>query len=295
MTLALGIDMGGTATRWVLRDRAGPVARGQVAGASAHLFNPVSRAAFMAVLTAIRAALPGPVAAVHAGLTGHDDAAASDARAVLAGVFGADIPITVSDDVELAFHATFRPGAGHLVIAGTGSVGVSISAAGQVTRVGGRGMLIDDAGSGSWIALSALDALLRAQDRDGDFRAAPGLHAALSAMIGKDLGWPDIRGFVYGSDRGRIGTLAQAVAVAAGQGDAVAREVLARAAQELARLGRVLITRCGPAPVAFVGGVLRLDGIIAALEQALPDIRLMFPEIDAADTAARLALGKATA
>lgn len=293
MTLALGIDMGGTATRWVLRDRADPVARGQAVGASAHLSNPETRAAFVAVLQDIRRALPGPVAAVHAGLTGHDDAAAPDARAALAGVFGGDIPITVSDDVELAFHAAFRPGAGHLVVAGTGSVGVSISAAGQVTRVGGRGMLIDDAGSGSWIALRAFDALLRAQDHDGDFRAAPDLHAALSDMIGKDLAWPDIRTFVYGSDRGRIGTLAQAVAVAAAQGDAVARDVLDRAARELARLALLLIARCGPAPVAFVGGVLRLDGVGVALEQALPGIRLLFPEIDAADTAARLALAKA--
>lgn len=295
MTLALGIDMGGTATRWVLRDGAGQVARGEVGGASAHLFNPQSRAAFIAVLVAIRAALPGPVTAVHAGLTGHDDAAASEARAAMAGIFGAAVRITVSDDVELAFHAAFRPGAGHLVIAGTGSVGLSVSVAGQVTRVGGRGMLIDDAGSGSWIALRALEALLRAEDRDGDFRATPELHAALSEMIGTDLAWPDIRALVYGSDRGRIGSLAQAVALAAARGDALACDVLTRAARELARLAEVLIARCGPAPVAFVGGVLRLDGIGVGLAQALPGTRLMFPEIDAADTAARLALEKGPA
>lgn len=293
MTLALGIDMGGTATRWVMRDGSGQiVARGAAGGASAHLFNPQTRAAFVAVLEEIARALPGHATCIHAGLTGHDDAAAPEARALLAGIFGAGIPVSVSDDVELAFHAVFRPGGGHLVVAGTGSVGLSVSAAGQVTRVGGRGMLIDDAGSGSWIALRALDALLRAQDRDGDFRAAPDLHGALSAMIGSDLTWPDIRAFVHGGDRGRIGTLAQAVSRAAARGDVMARGVMERTPVELARLAATLIARCGAGPVAFVGGVLRLDGISAGLARALPGAQLIFPEIDAAATAAQYALEK---
>jgi N-acetylglucosamine kinase-like BadF-type ATPase len=297
MTLALGIDMGGTATRWAARDRAGQiVARGAAAGASAHLFAPEARAGFIAALEEVVRASPGPVAALHAGLTGHDDAAGAESRAVMAKVFGADIPITVTDDVELAFHAVFRPGEGHLIVAGTGSVGLSIAARGAITRVGGRGILIDDAGSGGWIALRALDGLLRARDRDGDFRAAPGLCAALSGMIGGDADWPAIRAFVYGGDRGRIGTLAQAVAQAAQGGDQLAQDVLDRAARELARLAQVLIARCGPAPVAFVGGVLRLDPRIkAGLTAALPDTNLLFPTIDAAATAAALALQKATA
>lgn len=290
--LALGLDMGGTATRWAVCDRAGRiVARGNAAGASAHLFNPEARAGFVAALQAVARAAPGPVAALRAGLTGHDAAAETEARAALADVFGAGLPITVTDDVELAFHAAFRPGEGHLVLAGTGSVGFSLSARGEATRVGGRGLLIDDAGSGGWIALRALDGLLRGLDRDGDFRAAPALAAALSDLLGAPADWPLIRAAVYGGDRGRIGTLAQAVARAAREGDSLAQEVMARAAQELARLAGALIARCGPAPVAFAGGVLDLDPRIRRdLAAALPGAALCFPKIDAAAAAAKLAL-----
>lgn len=289
MILALGIDMGGTATRWVARDEAGRVTRGTAPGASAHLFNPETRAGFLGVLRGIAAELPAAPSAVHAGLTGHDDAAGIEARAALAAIFGAGATITVSDDVALAWRAVFGAGRGHLVVAGTGSIGYSAAADGTATRVGGRGMLIDDGGSGSWIALCALDALLRAFDRDGDFRAARILHERIAAAVGGP-GWPDIRAFVYGSDRGRIGVLARAVAEAAAEGDPLACAVLDRAVEELARIARVLIARCGPAPVAFIGGVLRLDPRIAAgLRAALPGTDLLFPEVDAALAAATLA------
>lgn len=292
----LGIDMGGTATRWVLVDAAGAeVGRGAVGGASAHLFNAAARAALVAVLRDIAGQVPGPLAGLHAGLTGHDDGAGDAARALFAQVFGTrPAAIAITDDVELAFHAAFAPGAGHLIVAGTGSVGLSIAQDGRITRVGGRGMLIDDAGSASWIALRALEALFQAEDRDGDFRAAPTLAQALWAAMGGQ-GWPGARTFVYGADRGRIGTLARAVDEAAQAGDPVARAVLIRAGQELARLAQVLVARCGPGPVAVVGGVARAPLVIDSLARALPGIALATPPIDAALTAAHLARAKAPA
>lgn len=287
----LGIDIGGTASRWVVTDAAGTeVARGAAAGATGHLFAAAERERFDRVIGEIAAARGGDVQAVQAGITGLGPQARADARQMLAARFGIGAEaVAVSDDMELAFRACFAPGEGHLVAAGTGSIGLHMTADGEVVRVGGRGLLIDDGGSGSWIALRALDRLYRQIDETGTPGEAQGLADALYAAVGGS-GWDDVRSFVYGGDRGRIGMLAQAVAAAAKAGDPMAEAVLDDAARELARLARALLGRCGQRPVAFVGGVLALHPAVATgLEAALPEIELRFPRIDAALHAAQMA------
>jgi hypothetical protein len=66
--------------------------------------------------------------------------------------------------------------------------------------------------------------------------------------------------------------------------------LLTQAGRELARLGRVMVARCGEAPIAFVGGVLALDPILrATIESDLTGQSLEFPRIDAALQAAQMA------
>src|SRR5690606_6877281 len=93
-----------------------------------------------------------------------------------------------------------------------------------------------------------------------------------AAEIAERLGgieWPVVREFVYGGDRGRIGTLSVAVGAAAERGDLVAQEILTSAGRELALLGSALTGRVGARPIGFVGGVLALPGIRAAIAEAL--------------------------
>jgi N-acetylglucosamine kinase-like BadF-type ATPase len=289
MATHLGIDIGGTASRWVLVDDAETiVARGAAAGATGHLFNPAERDRFVATLSAIAEAARAhaPVAACL-GITGLGDTVHDDARAIVKSLFGIGAEaVLLSDDMELAFRATFAPGAGHLVSAGTGSIGLHLDADGDIIRVGGRGVLIDDGGSGTWIALNALDQVYRRIDETGGTADAGILAGELFADIGGDQ-WDQTRSFVYGGDRGRIGTLAQAVARAATKGDAVASHILTRAATELARLADALIARVGPLPIAFIGGIITLHpSIRPALVAALPNTTVTFPQIDAAAHAA---------
>ena len=106
--------------------------------------------------------------------------------------------------------------------------------------------------------------------------------------------WDDVRTFVYGSDRGRIGQLAQAVAAAAGAGDKMAIDILHGAVVELARLANALIARTTNLPVAFVGGVMDIHpGIRSGLERELQQVEVRFPRIDASLRAAKLALASA--
>ena len=61
----------------------------------------------------------------------------------------------------IAYLSYFALGEGILVYSGTGSIGYYLSEDKDVIRVGGRGNLIDDGGSGFWIAREALKAVLR--------------------------------------------------------------------------------------------------------------------------------------
>lgn len=283
--------MGGTATRWALLDEdEALLGRGESTGASGLIFDAASAGAFRSALEGIRDALPKIPTQAHLGITGAGFARHAGLEEQVQAVFGLTSDrFTYSNDMVLAWHAAFPEGHGHLVSAGTGSIGVSIDAAGAATVVGGRGILVDDGGSGSWIALRALDLVYRLIDEHGSAQGAEKLADRLFAkMGGGDHG--AMRAFVYGTDRGRIGQLAVAVADAARDGDALAERILTEAVSELSRLARALLHRCGPAPVGFIGGVIRLSPAIRqGLERSFEDVDITFPTIDAALQAARMA------
>jgi glucosamine kinase len=294
----LGLDVGGTASRWVACDIEGQVvARGSVGGATAHVFNPAERQRLGTALTQLAKAVSAeglePTGLVG-GLTGFGAAAVPDIRALASTALGLHREqVLVTDDIVLAYAAHFQPGQGHLVSAGTGSIGVHVATDGTMTRVGGRGILIDDGGSGSWIALRALDCIYRTLDRTGSFSGMEALAEALFALVG-GTEWHDVRQYVYGGDRGRIGALAVGVARAAEAGDATALDILRQAGAELAELARALRARVGERPVAFIGRVLTLHPAIGDEVRAqLPGLDVSQPAIDSALAAARLQPGGA--
>jgi len=299
MSLYLGIDIGGTATRWsVVDDHGIMVDRGIADGASGLIYDAASLARFVGALEVVRDALPGRIAHAQLGITGAGFSRHVTIEEQVSRILSLPLlAFSYSNDTTLAWRAAFDGRAGHLVSAGTGSVGMSYDAQGEPVIVGGRGILVDDGGSGVWIALRALDRLFRRIEEEGRPKGAEILASSIFAAMGggdRDA----LRGFVYGRDRGRIGTLAVAVAEAAREGCPMAQGLLEQAGQELARLGRVLLTRCGPAPVAFVGGVLALDpSIRQTIERELDGQVLEFPRIDAALQAAQMARekGKITA
>lgn len=289
----LGLDVGGTASRWVACDAAGQVlARGQVSGATGHMFNPAEQARLRHALEAVASALADArlvPSGLVAGLTGFGAAASDDVKQLVHAILGVPMAsILVMDDIVLGYMAQFTPGEGHLISAGTGTIGFHATADGRFVRVGGRGILIDDAGSGSWIALRALDQMYRALDRDGDFAAVAALAAQVFAAVGGDS-WGHVRQFVYAGDRGRIGGLAVAVAQAAEVGDTVALDILGLAGDELAGLAEALLARVGERPVCLVGGVLQLHPVIfSRVQQRLVGRTVTMRESDAALCAARL-------
>ena len=293
--VGLGVDVGGTASRWAAVDEVGnQVARGASSGATGHIFNPSERERLRLALTTVAEQVADAglsAATVTVGLTGYGITVAAQVKALLSGIFAVpDAAIMVLDDVMLAYSAVFAPGEGHLVSAGTGSIGVHIGEETGLVRVGGRGILIGDAGSGSWIALRALDGMFRCLDRTGSFAEVEALAQHLFDLVGGS-DWHAVRQYVYGGDRGRIGRLAVGVAQAAAEGDALARSILQGAGQELAALAQALVVRCGSKPIAFIGGVLSLHPAVTdAIATKLRGLSFQLPQADVALSAAGLHL-----
>ena len=294
----LGVDGGGTQTRWALGSADGQMlAEGAVAGMSGlQLGTDAGRATLVATFAALaadvhEAAGATRVARVVAGLTGFAAADAARLQTLLAAPFAltaADVQLM--SDIELACHSAFGPGStpksttgstpestprfapaqGIVVYAGTGSIAAHIDSAGVLHRAGGRGALIDDAGGGYWIGCQGLKAVWRLEDADPGSAAGCLLGQHLfKALGGND--WAQTRQFVYGASRGEMGLLALAVAAAAEGGDADALAVLRQAGLELARLAECMQARVGVLPLALSGRVFDLHPIIeVTLRAALP-------------------------
>lgn len=270
---ALGLDAGGTRTRWALATREGGiVAEGEVGGMSALQVADASRerlARTLADLSRDVLAVASP-ARVHAGLTGFGEGSEKLADLIAAPLGLAPAAVTLGSDIETAYRDLFAPGEGYVVYAGTGSVAAYIDIAGELHRAGGRGVTLDDGGGGFWIAREALRHVWRAEDeRPGSWQDSPMARALFEGVGGAD--WSFTRQFVYGGDRGDIGRLALAVAQSAAS-DPVARAILEEAGRELARLARAMTGRFGPRPVTLSGRASTLHPLIASsMQAALPD------------------------
>lgn len=296
--LGLGLDAGGTQTRWALADAAGrPVAQGHVAGLSGlQLAGTQGRVALAQTAHQLAfAVLPhGRPAGLYAGVTGVGEAngpAALQLKDILSQALGLQpARMFVGSDMDIAYRSAFAPGEGYLLYAGTGAIAAYIDPAGQMQRAGGRGALLGDEGSGFWIAREALAQVWRGEDAaPGAWRDSPLARRLFEAVGGSD--WAATRAFVYAGERGAIGRLALAVAAAAEEEDEPARALLRRAGAELARLALALLQRYGPRPVVAAGRALQLHPLLAAgLRAALPaSVTLRVTHLEPHKTAARLA------
>jgi glucosamine kinase len=263
---AVGLDAGGTSTRWALVDTDGVlIAEGSVAGLTAlMLFTSEGRETLKATLaeiaTNVRAFSHEQTLSIYAGITGLD-VNASEMIALISSAFQASAEAVIAvGDIELAYKAAFQNSDGYLVYAGTGSIAAYIDDLGMLHRAGGRGALLDDGGGGFWIAREALRAIWRAEDeRPGAWKDSA-LARAMFARMGGDA-WSVSREFFYSRTRGEIGMLALAVAESA-ETDAQAMRILRDAGVELARLARAMLVRFGSRTVVVSGRGARLHPVI---------------------------------
>jgi N-acetylglucosamine kinase-like BadF-type ATPase len=292
--IGLGIDAGGTQTRWALAAPDGAIlAEGTVAGLSAlQMSKPDGRASVHATFAELARDVRAHAqpSRVRAGLTGFggDGEQLTNWLAELLGVNPA--AIAMCNDIEIAYRASFMPGEGYLVYAGTGSIGAFIDEDGQFHRAGGRGVVLDDGGGGFWIAREALRHIWRIEDEaPGSWENSAMARAVFDVIGGAD--WDRSRQFIYGQERGEVGKLALAVAASVDQ-DPAAAAILVNAGRELGRLANALRCRFGPRPLALTGRAAELHpSIAAAMRASLPaDTILTHSAMRAHHAAARLAV-----
>lgn len=301
----LGLDAGGSATRWALVDPCGQAqVQGELQGLSGLMLGSADgrRAMTSAFAQLAQAIRQGGWPAGHAplrvlaGFTGlsDDPMAVQDLREQLAAALQLQVQhLSLLSDVALAYDALLPARQGILLYAGTGSIAVQRDAQGQLQRAGGRGYILDDAGGGYWLAREALRQIWRAED------AQPGAwrQSRLARCVFEQLGssdWARTRECVYQGSRGDVGLLSLAVARAArveacdsglsgdsgpsgvpGEaGEAVDEPALAllrRAGQELAAVAQCLLQRMGSRRVVLAGRVFELHPVIEnSLRAALP-------------------------
>lgn len=295
----LGLDAGGTQTRWALATSVGElIAEGVAEGFSgARLVSEdegdIVRDRLKAIAEVVdRARQNRSLSGLHAGVTG---IGADAPRLVSMMVQAFDLTedqVVVTSDAELIFHAVLAPCEGYLVYAGTGSIAAFIDEAGVLHRAGGRGVMLDDAGGGYWIAREALRRVWRREDEQPGAWRDSAMARALFELVGGDSSIFSAR-FLMEKERGVVGMLALVVAEHAHE-DALAAEILSDAGVELARLANAMTRRYGERKIVVAGRASQLHSIIeSAMRRVMSaEAVIEFRQVQAHVAAAKIAASR---
>lgn len=254
----LGIDGGQSSTTALIGDADGRVIGYGRGGPCNHVKGPEGREKFLSAMEvsvgeACRSAgIPPVFAACCGGFSGGP----ADKQSLLAEILKAE-SLFVTHDALIALSGATAGDPGIIVISGTGSISFGRNAAGKSARAGGWGFAFGDEGGGYDLTRQALRAALRFEEGWGP---ATALHAALLEATGATNA-NDLLHRFYTVDypRPKIAGFSKLVDRAALEGDAVAREILNTAAQQLAMFAaavrRQLFEEGEAALVAYIGGV----------------------------------------
>jgi len=291
MSYFLGVDGGQSHTTALIADGRGTiVGRGQ-AGASNHTRAPggrerLERAVGESVGEALRRAgllQSGKVGefkfvSAHLAMTGEAEAKFEIVQRLLRAEH-----LVVGHDAPAALSGATAGGEGIIVLAGTGSVAYGEARGGRAARAGGHGYLFSDEGSAFAIARAALSSALRGEDRG---RAEEALKAALLAHFKRESLKSIAEDFYAGSlSRDRLASFTARVDRLARNGNEAAREMLGRAANELAEMAEAVAIKLGMAqqriPVSYGGGVFSSKFLLArfasAVAERLPQAEVAAP------------------
>lgn len=265
MRLFLGVDGGQSSTTALVGDETGRVLGAGRGGPCNHVKGPEGRTKFVNAIGGCVSAACG-----HAGLdeaTVHFEACClgfsggpADKESILREMLRTG-SLLVSDDALIALSGATAGQPGIITIAGTGSIAYGRNSVGQTARAGGWGYVFGDEGGGFDLTRQALRAALRFEEGWGP---ATALHPLLLAETGASTANELLHRF-YTTDypRPRIAGYSKLVDQAAQQGDAVARDLLKAAAQQLAGIAgavRAQLFQAGEAArVAWIGGAFRSD------------------------------------
>ena len=257
MAYFLAIDGGGTKTECVIGDERSVLA--SAVGSTIKIKKVGNKAAAEVLQSAINDACkqanirPDQFSRTCIGLAGSSIPEVSQwTRATLTQLVSGEVILV--NDTTIAHHAAFNGGPGVLVIAGTGSNVLGVNERGESARAGGWGPIISDEGSGFWIGRTAVAQSMRAHDAG---RSTELLSAIMHAW--RLSSREEVVAMANSNPPPDFAALLPAVLQCADAGDALAREILSSAANELAQLARIVVRKLwnedGKILIALTGGV----------------------------------------
>ena len=307
MKTYLGVDGGGSKTRFLLTDEHGNVLGTHTAGSAYHL--EIGLDALEAMLahgiasTLQQAAVaPSELTFAFLGLPAYGEDRSLQAR--LDAAPAAALPTgryRCGNDVVCGWAGALAGSDGINIVAGTGSIAYG-EYGGRSARAGGWGELFSDEGSAHWLAREGL----RLFSRMSDGRSPRGaLHGILRRhfSLQDDL---DLCAAIYGksmAQRSQLAQLSRLVAEAANAGDPAAGALFTQAATELADIvdavrDQLQVPAGLDLPLSYSGGLFQLSKLLlepfqAALAARAHRYRLsaarLPPDAGAALQAARVA------
>lgn len=305
----LGIDAGGSKTVALLAGENGEIiGEGRAGGANlqAHGELEVEKVLHQVIDQAV-AARPVAPAAVCLGLAGVDRE--GDSR-VIAGIMrrlGFREHTLIVNDALIALVAGVAlndqrsaVSEGVVLISGTGSIAYGVNTEGYAARAGGWGTSLGDEGSGYWIGRRALKAVARATDGRGPQTRLTDLVLAHFSLTRPEQLVAEI--YDHAQGKRAIASLGQTVEQARSQGDAVATEIMRKAADELTLAAASVIARLDMRgrqfPIRLSGGMIKgatwLAGEVTSRLAEVAPRGLVAPlELEPAMGAVRLALAEA--
>jgi N-acetylglucosamine kinase-like BadF-type ATPase len=253
----VGIDAGATKTVGILADERGrTLAQARGTGANLQVQGEAQvEAVFRAILDEL--AEVGRPQALCVGIAGVDRPADEAAVREILTQLGHPRGRIVNDAViVLAAGSPSRTGI--VVLSGTGSISYGVDSHGTMARAGGFGSLLGDEGSGYWLGNQAIRAVVRASDGRGSATRLTGI--VLEALAIRTI--EELVPLIYEQHlpRSAVAALAGKVERARAQGDAVASELMLRAAQELALSAQAVSRKLRfdePYPIVLAGGVFQ--------------------------------------
>ena len=293
MSYYLGIDAGGTKTTGIIADEHTVLAR--------------ATAGSIKVMRVSEAEAAANLAALLRDISQQSGARMGDIVCACVGMAGVIVPrveqwtrnalqaqlngkILICGDEEIALDGAFFGEPGVLVVAGTGSIVVGRAQNGAIFHFGGWGPMLSDEGSGYWIGIEAVRAVLYANDHNIDTRLLPAILHQWRISTHAEL--IDRGNLVPGPD---FSQLAPVVAECANAGDAVALAVLEKAGRKLGEISAHALekVRASAAPaeiplqLAFTGSVLGKipqvrNTFVATVRHTFPEVTLHLEPVDAA-------------
>ncbi len=264
MAFYLGIDGGGTKTRFLLGDEQQVLAETITGGSNIlRAGEEPARAALEAGIDQVCFSAGIPAAQVSRVIAGIAGSSNDQVRASLEAMLRAKIAgeITIVGDMVIAHHAALEGAPGVLVNAGTGSIAYGRNAANATARAGGWGFAISDEGSGHWIGRVAVAAAMRSFDAGINEAFVHHLVSALGVQKPEELA-----AFANSTANPDFAQVFPAVVSLADLGDDNAKEILRHAGDELTLLAQAVIARLfdesETIAVAAAGGVFRNSELV---------------------------------